>query len=112
MSRGVILLYNKKLDYRYVPFNVNDLPYIKDKTLNELKIRFYELHNTAYNASQEMNYMLLRIEYLVDYLLKNYSEIGKKEIKQKLKEIEFYAKKPLSNVIKLYQLIGSDFNRK
>lgn len=86
-------------------FNINDLPFIKDRTFNEIKIRYYELHSTAYDACLDISYMLLRIDYILDYMLKNYADIGKKEIKDKLKEIEFYTKKPLENYIKLNQMV-------
>ncbi len=102
---------NKILEY-YKPFNVNDLPYIKDKTFNELKLQFYELHSTAYDASLEFNYMMLRIDYLLDYIMKNYADLGKKEIRNKLKEIQFYSKKPLGNVLKLSYLIGTNKNER
>lgn len=98
----------RESNYNYNPFNVNDLPYIKDRTFNEIKIRYYELHTVSYDASLDINYMMLRIDYIIDYILSNYSEVGKKEIRDKLKEIQFYTKKPLKNIIKLSQLVCSD----
>lgn len=105
-----MILKDKKMKLDYNPLNINDLPYIKDKTFNEIKIRYYELHDLAYNASLDFNYMMLRIDYILDYILKNYAELGKKDIRDKLKEIQFYSKKPLDNVLKLYQLIGVNRN--
>lgn len=86
-------------------FNINDLPYIKDRTFNEIKIKYYELHCLSYDACVDINIMLLQIDYILDYLLKNYVDLGKKDIRQKLKDIQFYTKRPLENYLKLYRSI-------
>lgn len=85
--------------------NINEMPYIKDRTFNELKLKYNELHCYAYDACLDINQMLLKIDYILDYIMKNYTEIGKKDMKNKLKEIEFYTKKPLENFIKLNRLV-------
>lgn len=93
------------------PFNVNDLPYIKNRSFDEIKCKYYQLHTLAYDSCIDVSFMLHRIDYILDYIMKNFSELGKKEIKQKLKELEFYTKKPLKSFIELDRLVVCNFNR-
>ena len=43
--------------------NINDLPYIKDRTFNEIKLKYYELHSLSYDACLDISQMLLQILY-------------------------------------------------
>lgn len=94
----------ENINFKYT-YNVNNIPYLNGKNISEVKMMYCDLSSLTYDACLDLDYMIMSVNYITDYLLDNYTEIGKKEIKKRLKELQFYTKKPIKSILELNKYI-------